>query len=394
MRRWRSFLGSPGVFVPLGLTAIVAFTVVAAWVVVVHMPGTSFHGTPPTLTGEEMASRIRLERHVRVLAGDIGERNYRRPEALDSAARYIDAELSALGYEVVSHEFEVRGRTYVNLEAVLDGAARPGEIVVVGAHYDTAPGTPGADDNASGVAALLELARLLREGRFDRTVRLVAFANEEPPFFDTPDMGSRFYAGDARERGDSIVAMLSLESIGYFSTVPESQRYPAPFDLLYPETGDFVAFVGDLASRELVHRSIAAFRAGASLPSEGIAAPSRIPGVWWSDHDSFWREGYPALMLTDTAPFRSPHYHAPTDTPERLNYDARSTIAALHGRCPCPGDVIPRACRWRRLLFMSSSRSARSARVSGSAFWVVWLAQGSARLDPDTRAAVGGAPAG
>src|SRR5262249_21271394 len=151
---------------------------------------------------------------------------------------------------------------------------------------------------------------------------------EEPPYFQTPAMGSAVYARRCRERGEKVVAMLGLETIGYYTDRPGSQRYPFPFGLFYPKTGDFVAFVGNTGSRALVHRAVAAFRAGAPFPSEGAAAPAALQGVGWSDHWSFWQEGYPAVMVTDTAPFRNPDYHTPRDVPDRLAYAPMARVVA------------------------------------------------------------------
>jgi Zn-dependent M28 family amino/carboxypeptidase len=273
--------------------------------------------------------RGRLERHVQALAGEIGERHLWRPEALAAAAAYIERTLADMGYAVVSQTYETHGRSVRNLEAELEGTLPEGGIVVIGAHYDTVRGTPGANDNASGVAALLELAHQARERRPARTLRFVAFVNEEPPWFYTQAMGSRVYARRARERGENIVAMISLETIGYYTEAPNSQRYPIPFfHLFYPSRGDFIAFVGNLASRDLVRRSIAAFRRHAAFPSEGVAAPGWVGGVHWSDHWSFWQEGYPAIMVTDTALFRYPYYHAAGDVPDRLNFDGLARVVA------------------------------------------------------------------
>ena len=203
----------------------------------------------------------------------------------------------------------------------ISGTASPGDIVIIGAHYDTVPGCAGANDNTTGVAAVLELARLLSTRITDRTVRLVAFVNEEPPFFRTDLMGSRVYARRCRERDDNVVAMLSLETIGFYADEPGSQKYPFPFSFFYPDTGNFVGFVGNLGSRSLTRRAIRAFRESTQLPSEGLAAPAWIPGIGWSDQWSFWQEGYPGVMITDTAPFRYPYYHTPQDTPDRIDYD-------------------------------------------------------------------------
>jgi Zn-dependent M28 family amino/carboxypeptidase len=198
--------------------------------------------------------------------------------------------------------------------------------VVVGAHYDTVPGSPGADDNASAVAALIELAGMLRGEPLP--IRFVAFANEEVPYFLGTEMGSFVSARRSRERGEKLRAMLSLEMLGYYRDAPGSQSYPPPLGLFYPDRADFVAFVGDLGARRLVRRSIALFRKHGKMPSEGVAAPSFVPGVTWSDHWSFRSHGYPAVMVTDTAFNRYPHYHLPSDTPEKLDYErlARVTL--------------------------------------------------------------------
>jgi Zn-dependent M28 family amino/carboxypeptidase len=201
------------------------------------------------------------------------------------------------------------------------------EIVVVGAHYDSVMGSPGANDNASGVAALLELAKEFCAAGPRRTLRLVAFVNEEPPFFKTGEMGSLVYARAARAQGEKIVAMVSLETIGYYSEAEGSQEFPfPPLRLLYPTRGNFVAFVGNFASRRLLRRSLAAFREAGAFPAEGLVAPEWLVGVDWSDHWSFWRSGYPAIMITDTAPFRYQHYHSRADTPDKLDYGALARV--------------------------------------------------------------------
>ncbi len=216
--------------------------------------------------------------------------------------------------------YEAQGVDCANLEVTIEGAAAASEIVLAGAHYDTVPGSPGADDNASGVAAVLELARLLRDSRPARTIRLVAFVNEEPPFFFWGEMGSRVYARAARRRGDDIRVMLSLEMLGCYSDEPESQGYPPLLKYFYPERGDYIAFVSNLRSRHALRNAFDAFRAASRFPAEKLAAPALVPGVGWSDQLSFWREGYPAAMVTDTAFHRYRHYHQPTDTPEKLDY--------------------------------------------------------------------------
>jgi len=299
------------------------------WFVMIRMPGTSFRGPIPPLSPEEEATRAQLQSHIFTLAGEIGERNLLRPARLDAAADYIESIFRQMGYEVVVQTYLHNGQPFRNLEATLPGGNRAEEIVLLGAHYDTVMHSPGADDNATGVAALLELARGLKTESPDRTVRFVAFTNEEGPNFLTGQMGSRIYAREAKRRGDKIVAMVSIESIGYYSHEERSQRYPFPLNLFYPGRGDFIGFVGNIEHGRLVRQAIAAFRRRTPFPSEGVAAPSSIPGVAWSDHDSFWREGYAAMMITDTVPFRNPHYHLPTDRPETI--DPVRLARVVHG---------------------------------------------------------------
>ena len=298
-----------------------------AWLYVVRMPGETGRRPLAPLTPAQVGLRQRLERHVRELAGRIGERNSVHAAALEEAAAYVERELAALGYTVTSQRWtDAGGPTFRNLEVTLPGRTRPAEIVIVGAHYDSNRGTPGADDNASGVAAVLELARLLRADSLPRTIRFVAFANEELPFFGTPDQGARHYVEALKQRRDDVRSMLSIETIGYYSTGPKTQLYPKPLNLFYPDTGNFIGFVGNLSSRPLVHEAIAAFRRHTSFPSHGAAAPASIPGVGWSDHEAFWAAGIPAVMITDTAPFRNPYYHTRGDTPDRIDYERMTRV--------------------------------------------------------------------
>jgi hypothetical protein len=247
------------------------------------------------LTQREGVLRDSLRREVEKLAGEIGERNLIRYEALTAAAGYLERELVEAGYQVERNEFTAPTpygpRPTANLIVERKGAQRPGEIVIVGAHYDSCEGTPGADDNASGAAAALSLARTFAKMAPARTLRFVWFTNEE--YFRQDIMGSLVYARQCRARNDNIVAMVSLEAIGYYSDVMGSQKYPFPINLFYPSTGDFLGFVGNVGSRSLVHKAIGSFRAAAKFPSEGVAAPEIIEGVGWSDQWSFWKEGYP-----------------------------------------------------------------------------------------------------
>ncbi len=295
----------------------------------ISMPGRSHSGPLPPLTTDEAALRGRLERHVRKLAGDIGERNVWTAGTLDAAAAYLRGELATAGYAVAEQTFEANGQTVRNLEAERKGTTASEEIVIVGAHYDSVPGSPGADDNATGVAAVLEIAKSFASGPATaKTVRFVAFVNEEPPFFQTGEMGSRVCARRCRERNENVVAMLSLETIGYYADAEGSQKYPAPFGWFFPNRGDFIGFVGNFGSRALVRRAIGSFRAAAAFPSEGVAAPAALKGIGWSDQWAFWQEGYPALMVTDTAPFRNPNYHTTGDTPDTIDYDRLARVTA------------------------------------------------------------------
>ena len=193
--------------------------------------------------------------------------------------------------------YSIDGHKVSNLEVQLLGAVPGDGAIVLGAHYDSADGTVGADDNASGVAALLELARILREAKLRRTVRFVFFVNEEPPYFQTSAMGSLVYVRALHNERTPIAAMISLETLGFYSDVPGSQNYPPILRLFYPSRGNFIGFVANSESRSLVRQVLRDFRGAAQFPSEGIAAPSTLPGIGWSDHWSFWQLGYPAIMV-------------------------------------------------------------------------------------------------
>jgi hypothetical protein len=317
----------------LVIAALVAAVVAGAGLALVRMPGSSYDGAFADPSDEERALEGALRADVRTLAVTIGERSHANPEGLARAADAIEAAFGGAGLAVARQRYEVAGRPADNVEATLPGRGPASdEIVVVGAHYDVVAGTTGADDNASGVAAMLAIARAVRRdgglatSPARRTVRFVAFASEEPPHFHTDAMGSVVYARRCRARGDRVVAMLSLETLGFYTDRPASQRYPFPFGLLYPTTGDFVGFVGNPASRALVREAVGTFRASARFPSEGVAAPGLLPGVGWSDHWAFWQEGFPAIMVTDTAPFRNPAYHTTGDTADRLSYPAMARV--------------------------------------------------------------------
>ncbi len=298
--------------------AAVAVSVLLWWFGM-RMPGKNVSAAGP-LSPDEVALREELRANVQKLAGEIGERNLWHYSQLNAAADFIEDSFSRAGLHPRRDSYEIRGQPCHNIEAEIPGAEP--EIILVGAHYDSVSGSPGANDNGTGVAATLALARRFARAIPKHTLRFVAFVNEEPPYFLSGEMGSLIYARRCRERGDKISAMISLETIGYFSDAPNSQTYPSPgLGILYPKVGNFIGFVSNVQSRALLRRVIALFRKHAKIPSEGAALPAFVPGVSWSDQRSFWRQGYPAIMVTDTAPFRYPYYHSSSDTPDKIDYD-------------------------------------------------------------------------
>ncbi len=256
------------------------------------------------------------------LAVDIGPRPASDPAKLRVAAKWIQSELGEenMGYRPQVQLFEAGGAEYRNVEVEIAGGARADEIVVVGAHYDSVPGCPAANDNGTGVVALLAIARAMIGTENARTLRFVAFANEEPPHFQTPTMGSMVYAKRCKERDENVVGMISLETLGYYDDRRGSQSFPPGLRRFYPDTGNFLALVGNVKSRGLVGGAYRAFRRHSEFPVEKAALPAALPGVGWSDHWSFWQYGYPAVMATDTATYRYPHYHLRSDTPDKIDF--------------------------------------------------------------------------
>jgi hypothetical protein len=307
------------------LIAVVA-VVALLWWFGMRMPGKDISKAAP-LSPVEVTLRGELRTDVQKLAGEIGERNMWHYPQLNAAADFIENSFSRAGLHPRRDSYELRGQACHNIEAEIPGA-RP-EILLIGAHYDSVFGSPGANDNGSGVVAMLALARRFAGKKTERTLRFVAFVNEEPPYFLSGEMGSLVYAGRCKARGDKISAMISLETIGYFSDAPNSQTYPSPgLGIFYPKVGDFIGFVANVHSRALLRRVIGLFRKHAKIPSEGAALPAFIPGVSWSDQWSFWRNGYSAIMVTDTAPFRYPYYHSANDTPDKLDYDRFTLVVS------------------------------------------------------------------
>jgi hypothetical protein len=310
----------------LRITVAVAAVLTLLWWFGVRMPGKNISNAAP-LSQDEVALREELRADVQKLAGDIGERNMWHYLRLNAAADFIEDSFSRADLRPRRDSYEIRGQACHNIEAEIPGA-RP-EILLIGAHYDSVFGSPGANDNGSGVAAMLALARRFAGKITQHTLRFVAFVNEEPPYFLGGDMGSFVYASRCKARGDKISAMISLETIGYFSDAPHSQTYPSPgLGIFYPKVGNFIGFVSNVQSRALLRRVVELFRKHAKIPSEGAALPSFIPGVSWSDQWSFWRHGYHGIMVTDTAPFRYPYYHSSSDRPDKLDYDRFTLVVS------------------------------------------------------------------
>lgn len=305
------------------------------------MPGTSYSGTLPPLTEEQQFAAARLKDTVETLAASIGPRSLSHaPRGLEEAGQYIEERMRNLGFETEAQEYvvdsgkvksieeyarshgtnvSVFGKKVRNIISTLKGTTNPEEIVVIGAHYDAVFDSPGANDNASGVACMLELARAFADTKHARTIRFVGFTNEEPPFFASPDMGSIRYADLCASRNEKIVAMLSLETLGYYTEIPDSQKYPAMLGAFYPNKGNYVAFIGNLQSSGLTRKCVDVFRRSSKFPCEGLAAPESIQGVDFSDQQGFWLRGYPAVMVTDTAFLRYDLYHTKFDTVENVN---------------------------------------------------------------------------
>lgn len=310
-----------------GMTLIVIVIILAAAAAgygalhyMTSVPGKSHRGPLPPITSEEAELAQSLKRHIAIIANS--EHNVAHYEELEKVARYIEATLASLGYAVGRQEFFADGKPVRNIDVTIEPAGRTDpEVIVVGAHYDSVFGSPGANDNGSGVAAVIELARLLRDldAVGAKRIRLVFFVNEEPPYFMTEAMGSLHYGRALARRNERVVAMYSLETIGFYSSEQGSQVYPAPFGLMFPDRGDFIAFVGMMGSRALVRETMRSFRSHTSFPTIGGVAPGFVPGIAWSDHWAFAEQGFQAVMITDTAPFRYPHYHRPSDTPDKVD---------------------------------------------------------------------------
>ena len=270
---------------------------------------------------------------VRFLAETIGRRSWKDLDKLAASADFIEKRMHGTGCTTERQPFPFRGNSYANIITEITGTDPDcREILVVGAHYDSWEGTPGADDNASGVAALLELARLTKARPLRRTVRYVAFCLEEPPAYMTHHMGSYVHAESLHKEGAKVFGMISLEMLGYYCDDKGSQYYPSSlFRPFYPNRGNFIAFVGNFSSRSFSNSVKAAFTSVSSFPVESLNGFSIIPGVDFSDHRNYWKFGVPAFMITDTSFYRNPNYHDPGDLPDTLDYDRlEQLIKALY----------------------------------------------------------------
>jgi Zn-dependent M28 family amino/carboxypeptidase len=326
--RWRSLsCGESSIIRLTILLTIIASLLIFAWSLMIWMPGVSYQGKLPPLTAAETELQTRLKRDIDILSTQIGRRNSSNYQNLVKAQAFLTQELEQAGYTVKQQNYQIDNKTYTNLAVEIPGSSRANEVLVIGAHYDSAFTSPGANDNATGTVAVLALAREFAGTKPLRTLRFVEFTNEEPPLFWTDNMGSLVYAKETKSHPEQkIVGMFSLETLGYYSTQPNTQKYPIPLNLLYPSTGNFLGFVGNINSRELLRNTLRSFRAQTQFPSEGAALPSSLPGVGWSDQWSFWQQGYQALMVTDTATFRYPHYHTLDDTPNKIDFERLSRV--------------------------------------------------------------------
>jgi hypothetical protein len=308
---------------------ILALVVVAALfypIVKIKMSASAIH---PETRFIPASSEKALHDHVHALSVVIGSRSIQEYGKIQEAELYIRTFLERQGIPFEFQGYDHEGKRYNNIVVTLEGMSLREESVLIGAHYDTVYGTPGADDNASAVAVLLELCHTLKDYRPQRTLKMIFFVLEEPPSFMTPAMGSFVYAQQARDRGERIHGMISLEMVGYFNEAEGSQAFPVPgLQWIFPDCGNFIGVVGNVHSRELTLAVAEALKAGSTLPVEHLVALPFIPGIGLSDHGSFWKMGFRAVMVTDTAFYRNPNYHSSKDTIETLRFDKMSQLVS------------------------------------------------------------------
>jgi hypothetical protein len=268
-----------------------------------------------------------LYAHVEQLSVHIGSRSLYEYDKIEDAKRYIVSCLENFGYIPTLQNYDYDGKIYSNIIISIPGTKYPDETVIIGAHYDTVYGTPGADDNASAVAVLLEMCRALKNFSPGRTLKLIFFFLEEPPVFRTEHMGSYVYAKEAKARNENITSMICLEMVGYYTDKKGGQTFPLPLmNMMYSTTPDFIAVVGNLRSRNLIDKVKNSFITASRIPVETLTSVSFVPGVDLSDHRSFWKMGYPAVMITDTAFYRNPNYHTENDTIDTLDFTTMSDL--------------------------------------------------------------------
>jgi hypothetical protein len=292
--------------------------------------------TQPLVFGARANTRLttvdpaRLKAHVSMLSVTLFPRDHAHPQNLDRVAAYIRKEFQGAGGTIAEQPYQVYGHTYRNVSAFFGPDTK--ERIVIGAHYDSAGELPAADDNASAVAGLIELAHLLGKTPLKTRVELVAYTLEEPPYFRTQNMGSAVHAASLKQQNVPVRLMLSLEMIGYFTDAPNSQSFPVKIlKLFYPSRGNFIAIVGKLGQGSVVRRIKKAMRSASSLPVYSINAPPALPGIDLSDHLNYWNAGYPAAMITDTSFYRNIRYHTARDTPDTLDYEKMAMV--VQGVC-------------------------------------------------------------
>lgn len=294
----------------------------------INLPGNSYRGTLPPLSPEQLTLKQNVQAHIEELAGKIGPRNITHYQSLIKAQSYIQQQFVTLGYQPKILSYKTGDLDFSNIEIEIPGSSNSKKIIVIGAHYDTVFNSPGADDNTSGVAALIELSRFFKNHPPKHTIRMVAFVNEESPFFMSSKMGSYQYVKYIIKHEIPIAAMISLESLGYYSQAKNSQGYPWFLNFFYPDQANFIGFVSNIHSRHLLYKVLGNFRDIAKFPSEGLIGISLIPGVSWSDQWAFWKNRIPAIMITDTTFYRSPYYHQTTDLPQTIDYDSLTRVVS------------------------------------------------------------------
>ena len=286
-------------------------------------------GAPRTTSASNDSAELAasLKTHVLKLTGTEAPRSYKHMESLDAAADYVEAEFRRAGITTKTQAYEAKGKTFRNIVCRIDvGSAK---TVLLGAHYDVYGRGPGADDNASGVAGLIELARILNANKekLRYSVEIIAFTNEEPPFFQTKEMGSYVHAQSIRSRKGTIAYMVVLEMIGFYSERAGTQDYPIPaMRQLYPSAGNFIAVVGNSNSANEVASIKQAIQKNAAVDCQSLIAPPALRGMDFSDHFNYWALGLKAVMITDTAFYRNRNYHQPTDTPATLDYSKMAEV--------------------------------------------------------------------